>query len=96
MDARPGGSFSYVWPEFYFSGPILEADAPHRLVLVEHFNGDSTKGPIVTTTLLADGTGTRMTVVMRYRDIAARTAAIEQGFTDSIDEVYARIEDLSL
>ena len=95
IDARPGGSFCYLWPEFFFSGPILEADPPHRMVHVEHFNGDITQGPMVTTTLAPDGTGTRMTVVMRYRDAQARAAAIEQGFTDGIAEVYGRIEDLS-
>lgn len=35
-----------------------------------------------------------MTVVMRYQDTAARATAIEQGFTDGIDQVYARIEEL--
>jgi uncharacterized protein YndB with AHSA1/START domain len=95
MDARPGGAFRHEWPEFFFSGPVLEARAPNHLVLVEHFNGDTTQGPTVTTTLTPEGTGTRMTVVMRYRDATARAAAIEQGFTDGITEVYGRIEHLS-
>ncbi len=96
MDARPGGSFRYAWPEFFFSGPILESDPPNRMVHVEHFNGDTSQGPTVTSTLAPDGTGTRMTVVMRYRDATARATAIEQGFTDGIDQVYGRIEDLTL
>ncbi len=95
MDARPGGSFHYDWPEFFFSGPVLEAEAPHHMVHVEHFNGDTTQGPTVTTTLTPDGSGTRMTVVMRYKDAEARATAIEQGFTDGIDQVYGRIEDLA-
>ncbi|MBL9074114.1 SRPBCC domain-containing protein [Tabrizicola sp.] len=95
MDARPGGSFRYDWPAFFFSGPVLEARAPQHMVLVEHFNGDTTQGPTVTTTLAADGSGTRMTVVMRYQDAAARATAIEQGFTDGIAEVYGRIEQVS-
>lgn len=94
MDAHPGGSFRYDWPEFFFSGPVLEARAPQHLVLVEHFNGDISQGPTVTTTLAPDGAGTRMIVVMRYKDAAARATAIEQGFTDGIDEVYARIEQV--
>lgn len=94
MDARPGGSFRYDWPEFHFSGPVLDARAPDLLVHVEHFNGDTSQGPTVTTTLAAAGTGTRMTVVMRYKDAAARATAIEQGFTDGIDQIYARIEGL--
>jgi uncharacterized protein YndB with AHSA1/START domain len=95
MDARPGGSFRYDWREFHFSGPILEALAPRHMVHVEHFNGDTTQGPTVTTRLVADGSGTRMTVVMRYRDATARAMAIEQGFTDGIDRVYGQIEDLA-
>lgn len=95
IDPRAGGSFHYAWPQFFFSGPILEADPPHRMVQVEHFNGDTTQGPTVTTTLAPDGTGTRMTVVLRYRDAAARAAAIEQGFTDGIADVYGRIADLT-
>lgn len=94
IDARPGGSFRYDWPEFFFSGPVLDARAPHHMVQVEHFNGDTSQGPTVTTTLAADGIGTRMTVVMRYKDAATRAKAIEQGFTDGIAEVYARIEDI--
>jgi uncharacterized protein YndB with AHSA1/START domain len=95
MDARPGGSFHYAWPEFYFSGPVHEAAAPHRMVHVEHFNGDTARGPTVTTTLAPDGSGTRMTVVRRYPDAQARALAIEEGFTDGIDTVYGRIEDLT-
>lgn len=95
MDARPGGSFHYTWPEFFFSGPVLEADPQQRMVHVEHFNGDTKQGPTVTTTLAPEGSGTRMTVVMRYRDAAARSTAIEQGFTDGIDQVYGRIENLT-
>jgi uncharacterized protein YndB with AHSA1/START domain len=94
MDARPGGSFHYAFPDFFFSGPVLDADPPHRMVHVEHFNGDTTRGPTVTTTLTPDGSGTAMTVVMRYPDAAARATAIEQGFTDGIDQVYGRIEEL--
>lgn len=94
MDPRPGGSFRYVWPQFFFSGPVLEAVPPHRLVCIEHFNGDTAQGPTVTTTLTPDGPGTWLTVVMRYPDATARAMAIEQGFTDGIDTVYARIEDL--
>ena len=95
IDLRPGGFFHYVWPKFFFSGPVLEADPPYRMVHVEHFNGDTSRGPTVTTTLARDGTGMRMTVVMRYPDAAARAAAIEQGFTDGIADVYGRIAELT-
>ena len=96
MDARPGGSFRYVWPKFFFAGPILEADPATRMVHVEHFNGDTSQGPTVTTTLTPNGPGTLMTVTMRYRDAQSRATAIEQGFTDGIADIYGRIEDIAV
>lgn len=95
IDARPGGSFRSAFAQFVFSGPVLEADPPRRMVHVEHFNGDTTQGPTVTTTPIADGSGARMTMVMRYRDAQARASAIEQGFTDGIADVYGRIDGLA-
>jgi len=96
VDLRPGGSFLYEWPEFFFAGPILAVEAPHHMVHVEHFNGDTSSGPTITTDLAARGTGSRMTMVMRYANAAARAAAIEMGFTDGYDEVYGRLEALMI
>jgi uncharacterized protein YndB with AHSA1/START domain len=94
MDLRPGGSFHWAWEEFYFSGPILAVDAPRHMIHVEHFNGDTSSGPTITTDLAARGKGTRMTMVMRYASSEARAAAIANGFTDGLDEVYGRVEAL--
>lgn len=96
VDLRPGGSFLYAWPEFFFSGPVLAVEAPHRMVHVEHFNGDTSSGPTVTTDLVPRGAGCRMTMVMRYADAAARASAIEMGFTDGMDQVFARLEALTI
>jgi uncharacterized protein YndB with AHSA1/START domain len=94
MDLRPGASFRFEWEEFFFSGPILAVDAPHHMTHVEYFNGDTVSGPTITTDLDAHGTGTRMTMVMRYANHEARSAAIANGFTDGLDEVYGRLEAL--
>jgi uncharacterized protein YndB with AHSA1/START domain len=94
MDLRPGGSFHYEWESFYFSGPILEVEAPYHMVHVEYFNGDTTSGATIITDLVARGTGTRMTQVMRYANAEARAAAIEIGMTDGLDEVYEKLETL--
>ena len=94
MDLRPGGSFRYEWEAFFFAGPILAVDAPHHMTHVEHFNGDTASGPTVITDLVAQGTGTRMTVVMRYASPEARAAAIAAGFADGMDDVYGRLEAL--
>lgn len=94
MDPRPGGAFHYEWEEFFFSGPILAVDAPHHMTHVEYFNGDTASGATIITNLVARGTGTRMTMVMRYANAEARAAAIAFGFTDGLDEVYAKLEAL--
>jgi uncharacterized protein YndB with AHSA1/START domain len=94
MDLRPGGSFHYEWPEFFFSGPILAVDAPHHLVHAENFSGDASYHVEITNDLAPRGTGTRMTMVMRYANAEARAAAIANGFTDGLDEVYGRLEAL--
>jgi len=99
MDLRPGGSFHYEWGDagskaFYFSGPILAVDEPHHMTHVEYFNGDTASGTTVTTDLVAHGTGTRMTMVMRYADAGARAAAIEAGMTHGLEEAYAKLDAL--
>jgi uncharacterized protein YndB with AHSA1/START domain len=99
MDLRPGGSFYYEWggtqgSSFYFSGPILTVDAPRHMTHVEYFNGDTGSGTTITTDLVASGTGTRMTIVMRYANAEARAAAIDIGMTDGFDEVYDKLEAL--
>ena len=94
VDLRPGGAFHYEWEEFFFSGPILAVDAPHHMTHVEYFNGDTASGATIITDLVARGTGTRMTMVMRYANAEARAAAIAFGFTDGLDEVYAKLEAL--
>ena len=96
MDPRPGGAFHYEWEEFFFSGPVLAADAPHHMTHIEYFNGDTTSGAMIITDLVAHGTGTRMTQVMRYADAEARAAAIAAGFTDGLDDVYGKLEGLRI
>jgi uncharacterized protein YndB with AHSA1/START domain len=99
MDLRPGGRFHYEFgggkaPGFYFSGPILVVDAPRHLTHVEYFNGDMSAGTTITTDLVPEGSGTRMTMVMRYASAEARANAIEVGMTEGFDEIYDKLEAL--
>lgn len=94
LDARAGGSFRYEWPEFTFHGVIVTYEPPHRMVHAETFSRDPDYRVERTTELVAQGTGTRMTVIMRYADAAARVAAVAAGFTDGLVKVYGRIDDL--
>jgi uncharacterized protein YndB with AHSA1/START domain len=92
MDLRPGGSFRYEFDAFYFSGTILTVEAPNHMTHVEHFSADPSYQVEITTDLVPCGTGTRMTQVMRYANAEARAAAIANGFTDGLDDVYGKLE----
>lgn len=96
IDARPGGSFRYDFAgegrAFYFSGPVLQADAPRHMEVVEYFNDDPASETHVKTDLAEEGTGTRMTVVMRWPNSAAREAAVASGRTHGLDEVYGKLD----
>lgn len=98
MDARSGGSFRYDWSgeerSFYFSGPVLQADAPRSLSVIEYFNGDQSSGTHVITDLAEEGAGTRMTIIMRWPTPQARAAAVESGMTDGFTDVYDRLDAL--
>jgi uncharacterized protein YndB with AHSA1/START domain len=98
VDARPGGSFRYEWNGqervFFFSGPVLRAEAPRHLAVIEYFNGDESSGTHVTTDLVPESGGTRMTIVMRWPSAEARAAAVKSGMTDGYGEVYDKLEAL--
>ena len=101
IDPRPGGSFHYEWAgpdgtSFFFSGPILAVDAPRHMTHIEHFNGDPAMAAHITTDLAPHGTGSRMTMVMRYANAAARASAVATGMTDGMDQVYAKLDALPL
>ena len=92
----PAARFAMTGTPSPSPGIFVEVQPPHRLVQVEHFSGDPTYRVESTVTLAARGTGTRMTNVLRYADAAARAAAIENGFTDGLDDVYGRLDALDI
>jgi uncharacterized protein YndB with AHSA1/START domain len=101
FDPRPGGSFHFEWQgpdgtSFFFSGPVVEVREPHHITHFEHFNGDPAMAAHITTDLAPQGSGTRMTMVMRYDSAEARAAAIATGMTDGMDEVYARLDAMTI
>lgn len=101
IDPRPGGSFHYEWAgpdgtSFFFSGPVVDVRPPHHMTHVEHFNGDPAMAAHITTDLAPQGSGTRMTMVMRYATAEARAGAIATGMTDGMDQVYAKLDALPL
>ena len=66
------------------------------MVHTELFNGDTSSGAVITTDLVAKGSGTRMTMVMRYADAEARASAIATGMTDGMEVVYGRLDALQI
>ncbi len=101
IDPRPGGTFHYEWVgtdgnSFFFSGPVLKAEPPQHMTHIEHFNGDPAMAATITTDLAARGSGTRMTLVMRYDSAEARAAAIATGMTDGMEQVYGKLDALPI
>ncbi|MES2540480.1 MAG: SRPBCC domain-containing protein [Pseudomonadota bacterium] len=101
FDPRPGGSFHFEWAgpdgnSFFFSGPVIAVDPPHHMTHIEYFNGDTTSGARITTDLAPQGSGTRMTMVMRYDSAEARAAAIATGMTDGMEEVYGKLDAMAI
>ena len=101
FDPRPGGSFHFEWAgpdgnSFFFSGPVVAVDPPHHITHIEYFNGDTTSGARITTDLAPQGSGTRMTMVMRYESAEARAAAIATGMTDGMEEVYGKLDAMAI
>lgn len=101
FDPRPGGSFHFEWAgpdgnSFFFSGPVIAVDPPHHITHIEYFNGDTTSGARITTDLAPQGSGTRMTMVMRYESAEARAAAIATGMTDGMEEVYGKLDAMAI
>ena len=101
FDPRPGGSFHFEWAgpdgnSFFFSGPVIAVDPPHHITHIEYFNGDTTSGARITTDLAPQGSGTRMTMVMRYDSAEARAAAIATGMTDGMEEVYGKLDAMAI
>jgi uncharacterized protein YndB with AHSA1/START domain len=101
FEPRAGGSFHFEWAgqdgsSFFFCGPILDVREPHHITHIEYFNGDPAMSARITTDLAPNGTGTRMTMVMRYENAEARAAAVATGMTDGMEEVYAKLDSLRI
>jgi uncharacterized protein YndB with AHSA1/START domain len=100
VDFREGGAFRWVWrlksgTDMAVSGIYKEITAPVRLVHTEIFDQDWTGGETLVTTELAEIAPqvTRMVMVVRYADAAARAGALQTAMTEGMEEGYARLDD---
>ncbi len=99
MDVRPGGSLLWRWANaagesFHFEGPIVEVEAPHRMVHVERLNGDPAMAATVETRFDATATGTRMVMTIRYPTPESLEAAMATGMTDGMAQTYDKLDAL--
>ena len=100
-EAKPGGKIRFDWSDgkgggFFLTGEIIELDPPRRLVHVERMHlPDPTPDNPVTTTFVAEGGGTLMTVRMTLPDAETRRAMLETGMEHGMEASYARLEHVS-
>ena len=100
-EAKPGGKIRFDWSDgkgggFFLTGEIIDLDPPRRLVHVERMHlPDPTPDNHVTTTFVAEGGGTLMTVRMTLPDAETRRAMLETGMEHGMEASYARLEHVS-
>lgn len=98
MDARPGGSWRYVWrkddgTEMAMAGTIREYVPPERLVTTESW-GPEWPETVNTTTFAETGGRTAVTLTILYPSKAARDAALETGMKEGMNESFIRLDKL--
>jgi len=97
-EARPGGRIRYEWADgkgggFYLTGEFLELVPFSRIVHVERMHlPDPTPDNHVTTTFVADGAGTLMTMRMTLPSAEARAAMLATGIERGMESSYVRLE----
>jgi uncharacterized protein YndB with AHSA1/START domain len=98
--ARAGDGYHFSWARedgsdaFGFGGEIVALDPPHRMVTTERMFGDDGPETLQEITLTPVESGTLLTQVYTYRDIAARDQALESGMVEGCEPTYARLEQL--
>lgn len=101
QEAKPGGKIRFEWSDgkgggFFLTGEIIELDPPRRIVHVERMHlPDPTPDNHVTTTFVAEGGGTLMTLRMTLPDAETRRAMLETGMEHGMEASYARLEHVS-
>ena len=101
IDLRVGGAWRIVghtpegpMPAFY--GVYREVSPPYRLVNTECFEPYPDAESVVTTELVADGGGTRLTVTALYPSREVRDIVLGTGMTSGAALSYDRLEEILL
>lgn len=98
IDARPGGSWRYVWrkadgSEMAMGGSYREVVQPQRIVSTEKWGPEWPE--TVNTVVFTESEGrTTITLTVTYPSKEARDAAMKTGMKDGIEVSYARLDKL--
>ena len=98
IDLRVGGRWRFVnrhpSGEAVFYGEYLEIRIPERVVFTEIFEPFPDAVSVVTSDLTEEGTGTRMTVTVRYPSQQVRDMVASSGMEKGAATSYDRLQDL--
>lgn len=98
FEAEPGGRLRYVWVrpdggQMGVTGRVIEIEALARIVHSELFDEDWTGGETTVTTLLVpEAGGTRLTMTIDYLEAAARDAAAASGMAAGMAEAFRHLD----
>ena len=99
IDLKVGGAYRYLWHndsdgrEMGLNGVFREIVKPKLLVATENPTWYSSEA-LDTTTFVADGGATRMTITVLYETKEVRDAALRSGMDRGMAMSYDRLEEL--
>ncbi|GHD04995.1 SRPBCC family protein [Zhihengliuella salsuginis] len=98
-----GETYRYEWENidddqerFGFTGELLEAEAPHRMVTTEAMIGNEGTATRNEMTLTPVEAGTLISLLITYPDAETRDMILATGMTDGMETSYARLEEAVL
>jgi uncharacterized protein YndB with AHSA1/START domain len=99
IDLKVGGAYRYFWRndndgrEMGLEGIFREIVSPKLLVATENPTWYSSEA-LDTTTFVAEGDATRMTITVLYQSTEVRDAALRSGMDRGMAMSYDRLEEL--
>lgn len=100
IDARPGGSYRYLWrhhdgSELGMRGTYLEVLPPERIVSTEVFDQSWYEGEAVGTVVLTERDGkTTLSTTIRYGSKEIRDAVLRSPMETGVAAGYDRLDEL--
>lgn len=98
VGARAGDTYRYEWQNdesgerFGFTGEVLEAQPPHRIVTTEGMIGMEGPPAVNDITMRPVDGGTLVTITITYPSKEVRDMVLATGMVDGMETSYARLE----